>query len=111
MSVFRAISDPSRRRILDLLRRQNLTAGEIAERFPELSRPAVSKHLGILRRAHLVQSHKKGREQIYALRPGPLREVANWVQDYQQFWDHQLQSLKDYVERQETGEKKEVNDE
>ena len=111
MSVFRAISDPSRRRILDLLQTQNLTAGVIAEHFPELSRPAVSKHLSILRKARLVNARKRGREQVYMLNSEPLKEVAKWVNEYQQFWDRQLQSLKKFVEQQESSKPEEVNDE
>jgi DNA-binding transcriptional ArsR family regulator len=95
---YRAIADTTRRRILDLLREESLTAGAIAERFPKISRPAVSKHLAILRRSRLVTIEKRGRERVYALNAAPLRAVADWVREYETFWDEQLQALKEYVE-------------
>lgn len=97
-TLYRAIADETRRRILDLLREKNLTAGAIAERFPKIKRPAVSRHLAILRRSRLVTIEKRGRERLYALSAAPLRTVADWVREYEAFWDEQLRSLKDYVE-------------
>lgn len=95
---YKAIADSTRREILDLLRDDNLTAGAIASHFHKISRPAVSKHLSILRRSRLVITEKKGREQVYRLNAVPLRQVAAWVNEYDAFWDNQLQSLKRYVE-------------
>lgn len=105
---YRAIADTTRREILDLLRLDPLTAGAIAERFRKkrLSRPAVSKHLRILRQSRLVQVTKKGRERVYMLNAGPLREVDAWVQQYEAFWDRQLQSFKEYVEAESKKERK-----
>jgi DNA-binding transcriptional ArsR family regulator len=60
--------------------------------------PAVSKHLRILRRSKLVTAKKKGRERIYSLNAGPLRDIEAWIRQYEAFWDQQLQSFKDYVE-------------
>ena len=102
--MYRAIADETRRRILDLLREESLTAGEIAERFSEISRPAVSRHLAFLRRSRLATIEKRGRERLYALNAAPLRDVANWVGEYEAFWGEQLQSLKDYVESESTRE-------
>ncbi len=101
---YKAIADKTRRRILDLLREESLTAGAIAERFPKISRPAVSKHLAILRRSRLVTIEKQGRERLYALNAAPLRNVADWVRAYETFWGEQLRSLKDYVESESTQE-------
>lgn len=98
VSTFHAISDPTRRQILDLLRGESLTAGAIAGRIRRMSRPAVSKHLSILRRSRLVRAKKAGRERIYTLNADPLREVDQWVQRYQAFWQQKLYSLKEYVE-------------
>ncbi|HLF28753.1 MAG TPA: metalloregulator ArsR/SmtB family transcription factor [Anaerolineae bacterium] len=98
LTPYKAIADGTRRRILDLLREEKLSAGAIAQRFPRISRPAVSKHLAILRRSRLVATKKQGREQLYALNAAPLRAVADWVRAYEVFWEEQLQSLKDYVE-------------
>ncbi|MGH2523591.1 MAG: metalloregulator ArsR/SmtB family transcription factor, partial [Anaerolineales bacterium] len=66
-SPYKAIADDTRRRILDALRTESLTAGAIAGRFRRLSRPAVSKHLSILRRSRLVSAKKQGRERVYSL--------------------------------------------
>jgi len=102
LTPYRAIADETRRRILDLLRVEPLTAGAIAEKFQgrqnRLSRPAVSKHLSILRRSKLVIARKQGRERLYRLNAEPLREVEAWVKQYEQFWDQQLRAFKDYVE-------------
>ncbi|MGE5073857.1 MAG: metalloregulator ArsR/SmtB family transcription factor [Anaerolineae bacterium] len=76
---FDAIADETRRRILGLLHRRSLRAGAIAHRFPEISRPAVAKHLSILRRARLVQARRIGREVRYSLNTAPLAEVAGWL--------------------------------
>ena len=108
MTPYKAIADETRRDILDMLRQENLTAGAIAgaiaQRSRRVSRPAVSKHLSILRRSRLVVAHKRGREQIYALNAEPLREVQRWLSQYQANWETQLQFLKNYVESQPTTE-------
>jgi DNA-binding transcriptional ArsR family regulator len=95
--VFAAIGDPTRRQVLDLLARKQMPAGEIADRF-RISRPAVSQHLQVLRRARLVKARRCGREQIYSLRPEPLHEVYEWVEHYKQFWDSKLAALGDYLD-------------
>src|ERR1700752_1479582 len=95
---YHAISDMTRRQILDLLQKESLTAGVIAQRFKKISRPAVSKHLAVLRRSKLVLIRKEGRERIYTLNAAPLKEVSDWVNRYQSFWDEQLQLFKNYVE-------------
>jgi DNA-binding transcriptional ArsR family regulator len=99
-SPYKAIADNTRRQILDLLRRENLTAGVIVERVRRrrLSRTAISKHLRILRQSRLVLVKKKGRERIYTINAQPLREVNTWLKEYEAFWDQQLQAFKDYVE-------------
>jgi DNA-binding transcriptional ArsR family regulator len=104
---YHAISDRTRRQILDMLQRESLTAGVIAQRFKKISRPAVSKHLAVLRRSKLVLIRKQGRERIYTLNAEPLKEVSDWVNQYQTFWDEQLQSFKEYVE---SNPKQEVKD-
>jgi DNA-binding transcriptional ArsR family regulator len=95
---YAAIADPTRRRILDVLRNGSLNAGMIARRFHGISRPAVSKHLGILRRSHLVVARKNGRELLYSLNAAPLREVDTWLRRYEVFWGRQLESFKTHVE-------------
>jgi DNA-binding transcriptional ArsR family regulator len=96
-AIFQALADPTRRAVLDLLRRGSQPAGQIAEAFP-VSRPAISKHLRLLRRAHLVQEHREGRNRIYRLNPEPLRAVDSWIENYRSFWSANLASLKTFVE-------------
>jgi DNA-binding transcriptional ArsR family regulator len=95
--TFQALADPTRRAVLDLLRNGRQPAGQIAEAFP-VSRPAISKHLRLLRRAHLVREHKEGRNRFYQLDAGPLRSVDSWLEQYRVFWKANLNSLKEFVE-------------
>lgn len=96
-AVFRAIAAPARREILGLLRAREHTVGEIAANF-RMSRPAVSKHLRLLRAAKLVTTKKAGTARICALNAEPLRAVDGWLRDYEAFWGDTLRSLKRYVE-------------
>jgi DNA-binding transcriptional ArsR family regulator len=96
-AIFRALGDPTRRAVLDLLRKGALPAGRIAHAFP-VSRPAISKHLRLLRRAHLVQERREGRHRVYQLNPGPLRGVDSWLNHYRVFWQTSLTGLKAFVE-------------
>jgi len=95
--TFQALSDPTRRAVLDLLCRGSQPAGEIAGAFP-VSRPAISKHLRLLRRAHLVREHREGRHRVYQLNPDPLRAVDSWLDQYRNFWKISLTNLKTFVE-------------
>ena len=95
--TFQALADPTRRAVLDLLRRGAQPAGHIASAFP-VSRPAISKHLRLLRRAHLVREHREGRNRIYQLNPEPLRAVDSWIEQYRVFWAASLNNLKSFVE-------------
>ncbi|HEX7361808.1 MAG TPA: metalloregulator ArsR/SmtB family transcription factor [Bryobacteraceae bacterium] len=95
--IFRAIADPTRREILGLLRHRQQTVGEIAANF-RTSRPAISKHLRLLRSAGLVVTHKHGTASICGLNAKPLRTVDHWLRDYEVFWAESLRSLKHYVE-------------
>jgi DNA-binding transcriptional ArsR family regulator len=96
-AVFRAIADPTRREILGLLRSRRCTVGEIAANF-RTSRPAISKHLRLLRSVGLVVSRRDGTARICQLNARPLRAVGDWLQDYEVFWRESLGSLKRYVE-------------
>jgi DNA-binding transcriptional ArsR family regulator len=96
---FRALADPTRRRILDLLRDSGpLRVGEIAHRFPRISRPAVSKHLRLLRDARLVREERLGRERWCHLDPRPLAEVRRWLEGYEEFWRGRLAELRRLAE-------------
>jgi DNA-binding transcriptional ArsR family regulator len=96
-AAFNALADPTRRAVLDLLRAGTRPAGEIARAFP-VSRPAISKHLRILRRAHLVEERREGRHRMYQLNPEPLKAVDSWLEHYRQFWTASLENLKAFVE-------------
>src|SRR5271155_1695616 len=102
-ATFQALADPTRRAVLDLLRRGSQPAGENPGAFPD-SRPAISKHLRLLRRAHLVQEHREGRHRVYRLNPEPLRAVDSWLDQYRQFWSANLASLKAFVEAEHAKE-------
>jgi DNA-binding transcriptional ArsR family regulator len=95
--VFRVIADPTRRAILDRLRRGAAAVNELAADF-STTRPAISKHLRVLQSAHVVTVEKVGRERLYSLRPAPLREAAHWLEGYRVFWQRNLDSLKRYLE-------------
>jgi DNA-binding transcriptional ArsR family regulator len=95
--VFRAIADPTRREILSLLRGGRRTVGEIAGNF-RTSRPAISKHLRLLRSAGLVVTRRDGAARICHLNAKPLRAIDDWLHDYEAFWGESLRSLKSYVE-------------
>lgn len=96
-ATFSALADPTRRAVLDLLRRGRQPAGQIAQAFP-ISRPAISKHLRLLRRAHLVAEQREGRNRFYQLNPEPLKTVDSWLEQYRVFWSSSLMNLKSFVE-------------
>jgi DNA-binding transcriptional ArsR family regulator len=98
--AFSALADPTRRAVLDLLLRGSLPAGRIAQAFP-VSRPAISKHLRLLRRAHLVRERREGRHRFYYLNPAPLKAVDAWLNRYRIFWQTSLTSLKTVVESED----------
>ena len=102
-ATFQALADPTRRAVLDLLRRGSQPAGQIAGAFP-VSRPAISKHLRLLRRAHLVREHREGRHRVYQLNPDPLRAVDSWLEEYRRFWTASLTNLKAFVEAEHARE-------
>ena len=96
-ATFSALADPTRRAVLDLLLGGKLPAGQIAQTFP-VSRPAISKHLRVLRHARLVRTHRVGRQRLFELNPGPLKSVDLWLSRYRAFWQNELSNLKDFVE-------------
>ena len=98
--VCRAVGDPTRRAILDRLREGELTAGGLAEAFP-ISRPAVSRHLRVLREAELLKVRQEGRQRIYQLTPQPLATMDSWLTSYRVFWAARLADLKRVVEARE----------
>ena len=96
-SVFRAIADPTRRAILARLALGEAPAGTLADGF-RVSRPAVSRHIRVLRSARLVTEQRSGRNRVYALHPESLRVIDEWLDSYRPFWTGRLAELKRHVE-------------
>jgi DNA-binding transcriptional ArsR family regulator len=96
-ALFDALADGTRREILDLLAHGEHSAGDLADRFP-VSRPAISRHLKVLRDAGLVQQRKEAQWRVYRLNPEALREIDRWLDAYRVFWAARLQNLKRFVE-------------
>jgi DNA-binding transcriptional ArsR family regulator len=94
MEAAAAIADPIRRRVLELVRDRELPAGELAAQF-DVSRPAVSKHLRVLREAGLVHERRSGRQRLYRADPAPLADLRAWLEEY---WDERLDALRELAE-------------
>jgi DNA-binding transcriptional ArsR family regulator len=92
-----AIADPIRRRVLELVRDDELPAGALAEQF-DVSRPAVSRHLRVLREAGLVVERRQGRQHLYRANLEPLAELREWLDDY---WSGRLAALRNLAEKEE----------
>ncbi|SPM42557.1 DNA-binding transcriptional regulator, ArsR family, partial [Mycobacterium numidiamassiliense] len=95
--IFLALANPVRRELLEILARQQLSAGELSERF-ELSRPAVAEHLKVLREAGLVADEPQGRHRIYRLTAEPLAELNDWLHPFERFWRGRLAVLAEAAE-------------
>jgi DNA-binding transcriptional ArsR family regulator len=98
--IFVALANPVRRELLEILTRQQLSAGELSERF-ELSRPAVAEHLKVLRDAGLVAHEPQGRHRIYRLTAEPLAELNQWLHPFEKFWRGRLVALAEAAEELE----------
>ena len=96
--VFNAIAHPARRAILVALKDGEKPASELAEPFG-VSFAAISQHLKILREAELVSERREGRQRIYHLHPKPLNEVANWVDEFEAFFNTRLDALAAHLDR------------
>ena len=99
-STFHALSDPTRRRILSRLARSETSISDLAKPF-EMSLPAVTKHLGVLRRAGLVSQRREGRVRYCRLTAQPLQSATKWLFDYREFWEGQLDALEKFFEAQD----------
>lgn len=97
--VFAAIADPTRRSLLDRLREGEQPVKQLAAPF-DMSMPAISQHLSVLCEVGLVVQRREGRQRFYRLNPEPLKQVANWVADYERFWPDKLAGLGDYLEEE-----------
>jgi DNA-binding transcriptional ArsR family regulator len=97
--VFEALADPTRRRIVELLARRERSSGELAGRF-ELSQPAVSKHLRVLREAGVVDVRGVAQRRIYRLDPVTLGRAEAWIARHRRFWEERLDALQNHVEQE-----------
>ncbi len=97
--VFAALANPVRRRLLECLRDGPRAAGELAGLF-DLSRPAVSEHLQILRQAGLAREERQGRHRVYHLTAEPLTEVGDWLHPFEHYWRARLRSLRDLLDEE-----------
>jgi DNA-binding transcriptional ArsR family regulator len=95
--IFRALADPTRRAILSMLAERERPIGDIASEF-DMTRPAVAKHLKILKEGDLITVNQSGRERIHKLNPAPLKSASDWLNIFDQFWDDRLANLKQAVE-------------
>jgi len=103
--VWKALSDPTRRAILDFLRDRSRTTTEIVQSFPYLTRFGVMKHLEVLRQAHLVQTRESGRLRVNSLNVVPIRQIyERWVGPFQELWSGELLRIRDAVEKESSGE-------
>jgi DNA-binding transcriptional ArsR family regulator len=99
VSAFAAVSEPARRRILELLRERERPVGDLVEHL-QLSQPGVSKHLRVLREAGLVRVRRDGKRRWYALRAEPLAELDAWLAPYREFWGGRLDALDQHLDQE-----------
>jgi len=98
--VWKALSDPTRRAVLDMLRKGPKTTTEIVDMFPRLTRFAVMKHIEVLRNAGLVNTREEGRQRINSLNVVPIRQIyERWVGPFSELWSSSLLRLKEDVEK------------
>jgi len=102
--VFQAISDPTRREIINLVARKSMNLNTIAEQF-DMSRPAISQHIKILAECGMIIVHRQGRERYCEAKLDSLSEVADWVDQYRQFWNKKFNSLDTYLEKMKSKNK------
>jgi DNA-binding transcriptional ArsR family regulator len=103
-ATIEAIADPRRREILRLIRAAELPAGAIAAHFGDVSRPAISQHLRVLREAGLLRERREGTRRLYRVRPGGLDDLRGFLEE---FWDERLEALKAESEQEERSSKRE----
>lgn len=99
-TVFSALADPTRRRILERLTRGSAPVGEVARRF-KVSAPAISRHLRVLERTGLIRRSIRGRHHEIRLNAAPLRRATDWLETYRKHWESRLDSLASFLESTE----------
>jgi DNA-binding transcriptional ArsR family regulator len=97
IEAFEVLAEPSRRRILDLLREEERPVGELVQLLAA-SQPSVSKHLRVLREAGLVEVRTDAQRRLYRVRPEPLRAVAEWLEPYRLLWEARLDDLERHLD-------------
>jgi DNA-binding transcriptional ArsR family regulator len=97
-SVFEIIAEPNRRAILSLLGSSEQSVGEIERRL-RMTQPTVSKHLRVLREAGFVESTVDAQRRLYRLKPGPFREIDDWLAQFRRFWSAHVDALERYLDR------------
>jgi len=103
--VWKALSDPTRRAILDLLRQGPRTTTEIVDAFPHLTRFGVMKHIDVLREADLIETREEGRQRVNSLNVVPIRQIyERWVGRFEELWSSHLLRIKEIAENREPGE-------
>lgn len=102
--TFAALADPTRRAILAHLAKGEASVSELAKPF-EMSLPAISKHLKVLERAGLIKRSREAQWRPCQLKAESLKEAANWIEQYRQFWEQNLDRLEDYLQELQTKEK------
>jgi DNA-binding transcriptional ArsR family regulator len=100
-TTLRALGEPNRQAILDLLRGGERPVGELVDALA-LSQPAVSKHLRLLKEAGLVEARVDGQRRVYRIRPEPLAELDTWLGGYRDLWSHHLDLLEHHLDRRRT---------
>ena len=96
--VFQAISDPTRREIINMIAHQSLNLNAVADNF-NVSRPAISKHVKVLEECGLIVIKPQGRERYCEVKFDQLNEVSQWVDQYRMFWEHKLDALELYLDK------------
>jgi len=100
--VWKALSDPTRRAILDLLRQGPRTTTEIVDAFPHLTRFGIMKHIDVLREADLIETREEGRQRVNSLNVVPIRQIyERWVGRFEELWSSHLLRIKEIAENRE----------
>lgn len=99
-NAFRALADPTRREIVQILASQDMTIAQLTDQF-DMTRAAVKKHLTVLSDGGLITVEARGRERINRLEPIGMAPILDWFSYFDQFWDDRLNNLKEAIERKE----------
>ena len=103
--VFQAIADPTRRQIINLIAQQSMNLNAIADNF-EITRPAISNHIRILHECGIISISQVGRERYCKIQPENLKEVSDWIGQFQQLWEMKLDSFEAYLGKLQSKNKK-----